>query len=129
MCALSGLHTFTAWKVSKYGFSGQYFHVFSSNTAKYGPEKTTYFDTFNVVFHVHVSTKLKNYYSFKNRYIRKLTPRKLTWITNLEKNYILVTKNEGKSLNWKLPRQKSNAEENHIALISWFVKFHVKSYL
>ena len=128
MCALSGLHTFTTWKVSKCeGFSGQYFHVFSSHTAKYGPEKTPYLDTFHVVFHVHVSTKLKNYYSFKNRYIRKLTRRKLTWITNLEKNYILVTKNEGKSLNWKLPRQKSNAEENHIALISWFV--NVKSYL
>ena len=28
-------------------FSGPYFPVFSSNTEKYGPEKTSYLDTFH----------------------------------------------------------------------------------
>ena len=38
---------FTAWKVSKYGvFSGPYFPVFGLNTGIYGPEKTSYLDTF-----------------------------------------------------------------------------------
>ena len=41
----------TAWKVSKYGvFSGPYFPVFSPNTGKYGPEKTSYLDTFDAVY-------------------------------------------------------------------------------
>ena len=40
----------TVWKVSKYGvFSAAYFPVFSPNTGKYGPEKTTYLDTFYAV--------------------------------------------------------------------------------
>ena len=49
-----------SWKVSKYGdFSGPYFlvfglnteiySVFSTNTGKYGPEKTPYLDTFHAV--------------------------------------------------------------------------------
>ena len=38
----------TVWKVSKYGvISGQYFPVFSTNTGKYGPEITSYLDTFH----------------------------------------------------------------------------------
>ena len=39
----------TAWKVSKYGvISGPYFLVFGQNTGrKYGPEITSYLDTFN----------------------------------------------------------------------------------
>ena len=40
----------TALKVSKYGvFSGPYFPAFSPNTGKYGPEKTSYVDTFHVL--------------------------------------------------------------------------------
>ena len=40
----------TAWKVSKYGvISVPYFPVFSANTGKYGPEITTYLDTFQAV--------------------------------------------------------------------------------
>ena len=40
----------TAWKMSKYRvFSGPYFPVFNSNTGKYGPEKTPYLNTFNLV--------------------------------------------------------------------------------
>ena len=40
----------TTWKVSKYGlFSGPYFSVFSSNTGKYGPEKTPYLHVFHSV--------------------------------------------------------------------------------
>ena len=31
-------------------FSGPYFPVFSSNTGKYGPEKTSYLDTFHAVY-------------------------------------------------------------------------------
>ena len=43
-------YTFTAWKVYKYGvISGPYFHVFSPNTGKYGPEITPYLDTFHAV--------------------------------------------------------------------------------
>ena len=39
-----------AWNVSKYGvFPGPYFPVFSPNTWKYGPEKTSYLDTFHAV--------------------------------------------------------------------------------
>ena len=42
--------SFTAWKVSKYGIiSGPYFHVFSPNTVKYGPEITPYLVTFLAV--------------------------------------------------------------------------------
>ena len=54
--------SFTAWKVSKYGdVSGRFFPVFGLNTeiyfvimfrpniGKYGPEKTPYLNTFNVV--------------------------------------------------------------------------------
>ena len=37
----------TAWKVTKYGvFAGLYFLVFSHNTGKYGPEKTSYLTGF-----------------------------------------------------------------------------------
>ena len=43
-------HIYTAWKVSKYGFlSGPYFPVFSSNAAKYGPEKTPHLDIFQAL--------------------------------------------------------------------------------
>ena len=36
--------------MSKYGFfSGPYFPVFVLNTGKYGPEKTSYLDTFHAV--------------------------------------------------------------------------------
>ena len=42
--------TNTARKVSKYRvFSGLYFPVFALNTGKYGPEKTTYLDSFHAV--------------------------------------------------------------------------------
>ena len=42
--------TSTAGKVFKYGvFSGPYFPVFGLNTGKYGPEKTSYLDTFHAV--------------------------------------------------------------------------------
>ena len=42
--------TNTVWKVSKYGiFSGPCFAVFGLDTGKYGPEKTTYLDTFHAV--------------------------------------------------------------------------------
>ena len=41
---------FTAGKVSKYVvISGPYFPVFGMNTGKYGPEITTYLDTFHAV--------------------------------------------------------------------------------
>ena len=41
---------FTGWKMFKYGvFSGPYFHVFSTKTGKYGPEKTPYLDNFHTV--------------------------------------------------------------------------------
>ena len=51
----------TAWKVSKYGiFSGPYFPVFSQKTAKYGPEKTPYLDTFHAVRAVSSSIFNKN---------------------------------------------------------------------
>ena len=40
----------TAWKVSKYEvISGPYFPVFGLNTGKYGPEITSYLDTFHAV--------------------------------------------------------------------------------
>ena len=40
----------TAWKVSKHEvFSGPYFSVFSPNTGKYGPKKTSYLDIFHAV--------------------------------------------------------------------------------
>ena len=32
-------------------FSGSYFPVFGLNTGKYGPEKTSYLDTFQAVLH------------------------------------------------------------------------------
>ena len=39
--------------MSKYGdFSGSYFPVFSPNTGKCGPEKTSYLDTFHEVIFV-----------------------------------------------------------------------------
>ena len=45
-------HRITAWKVSKYGiFSGPYFPgKFSTNTGKYGPEKTPYLDIFCAMY-------------------------------------------------------------------------------
>ena len=44
------LFTNNAWKVSKYVvFSGPYFSGFEQNTGKYGPEQTSYFNTFHVV--------------------------------------------------------------------------------
>ena len=47
---LSSYENDTAWKVSKQGvFSGPYFHVFSPNTGKYGPEITPHLDTFHAV--------------------------------------------------------------------------------
>ena len=50
----------TAWKASKYVvFSGPYFPVFSTNTGKYGPEKTPYLDTFHAVWFF---TKFKSDY-------------------------------------------------------------------
>ena len=43
-------HTFTAWKVFKYGvISSPYFPVFGLNTGKYGPEITPFLDTFHAV--------------------------------------------------------------------------------
>ena len=40
----------TVRNVSKYGvFSGPYFHVFSPNTGKHGPEKTPYLEIFRAV--------------------------------------------------------------------------------
>ena len=45
--------TVTAWKVSKCGvISGPYFPVFSANKGEYGPEITTYLDTFHAVSHL-----------------------------------------------------------------------------
>ena len=39
--------------MSKYeAFSGPYFPVFSPNTGKYGPEKTSYSDTFHAVIKI-----------------------------------------------------------------------------
>ena len=44
------ISAYIARKVSKYGvFSGPYFPAFSPNTGKYGPEKTSYLDTFHAV--------------------------------------------------------------------------------
>ena len=41
---------YTMWKVSKYGvISGLYFPVSGLNTGKYGPEITSYLDTFHAV--------------------------------------------------------------------------------
>ena len=41
-------------KVSKYGvFSGPYFPIFSPNTGKYRPGKTSYLDVFRAVHHSH----------------------------------------------------------------------------
>ena len=43
-------HEFSAWKLSKYKIiSGPYFPLFGLNTEKYGPEVTSYFDTFYAV--------------------------------------------------------------------------------
>ena len=40
----------TSWKVFKYGvFSGLCFPVFTSNTGKYGPQKTLYLETFHAI--------------------------------------------------------------------------------
>ena len=40
----------TSWKVFKYGvFSGLCFPVFTSNTGKYGPQKTPYLETFHAI--------------------------------------------------------------------------------
>ena len=40
----------TTWKVSRYGvISGLYFPVFELNAGKYGPEITTYLDTFQAM--------------------------------------------------------------------------------
>ena len=40
----------TSWKMFKYGvFSGLCFPVFTSNTGKYGPEKTSYLETFHAM--------------------------------------------------------------------------------
>ena len=40
----------TVWKLSKYGvYSGPYFPVFSPNTGKYAPIKTSYLGTFHAV--------------------------------------------------------------------------------
>ena len=51
---------FTTWKVSIYGvFSG-------SNTGKYGPEKTTYLDTFHAVVYI--------WYVFSSEF-REMFPR------------------------------------------------------
>ena len=57
-----GLSLLTVWKVSKYGvFSGPYFPVFSSNTGKYGPGKTPYFDTFHTMAAALCDISLKQY--------------------------------------------------------------------
>ena len=43
----------TVWKVSKCGvISGPYFPVFGLNTGKYGPEITSYLDTFHAVVEI-----------------------------------------------------------------------------
>ena len=53
LCSIS--YPLTAWKVSKYGvISGPYFPVFGLNTGKYGPEITSYLDTFHAVPYVHM---------------------------------------------------------------------------
>ena len=73
--------------MSKYGvFSGPYFHVFgtntekyylplfSSNTGKFGPEKTPYLDTFHEVKIQHMKDKnhdMKN----KIQYVKKQNSR------------------------------------------------------
>ena len=64
------LNLVTAWKVSKYGFSGLYFRVFALNTVKsslsspemgkYGPEKTPYLDTFHRGFNHSENKKWKS---------------------------------------------------------------------
>ena len=47
----SSIHSNTAWKVFICGvFSGPYFPIFSQSTGKYGPEKTSYLDTFHAVW-------------------------------------------------------------------------------
>ena len=47
------VHLLTSWKVSKYGIvSGPYFLVFGLNTGKYGPEISSYLDTFHAVTHL-----------------------------------------------------------------------------
>ena len=55
------LEFYTAWKVFKYGvFSGP-------NTGIYGPEKTSYLDTFHAVyFHLFVQRLLAFHFDFKN---------------------------------------------------------------
>ena len=51
----SGWKIHTALKVSEYGvFSDPYFPVFGLNTGNYGPEKTSYFDTFHAVTKIHL---------------------------------------------------------------------------
>ena len=48
----------TAWKVSKCGVSsGPHFPLFGLNTEKYGPEKTTYLDTFHAVEEAETAVK------------------------------------------------------------------------
>ena len=50
------LSMFTARKVSKDGvFSDLCVPVFRPNTEKYGPEKTSYLDTFHAVVNIHDS--------------------------------------------------------------------------
>ena len=51
----------TEWKVSKYGgFSCPYFPVFSPNTGKQGPEKTSFFDTSQAVTANQTTAKYDN---------------------------------------------------------------------
>ena len=45
---------YTAWKVSKYGFFS------GPNTGKYGPEKTSYLDTFHAVLGEYINQKRIN---------------------------------------------------------------------
>ena len=49
-CRVSNQITCKLWKVSKYRvISGPYIPVFSPSTGKYGPEKTSYLDTFHAL--------------------------------------------------------------------------------
>ena len=63
----------TAWKVFKYRvFSGPYFPVFGLNTGKYGPEKTSYSDTFHTMYKMHIIMQYTHFESLNNIHCTKM---------------------------------------------------------
>ena len=76
--------------MSKYGvFSGPYNPVFSPNTGKYGPEKTTYLDTFHTV--IVSSKKMFKYRVFSDTNTGKYGPGKFRiWTLSTQCNLCII---------------------------------------